>query len=92
MRQRLLDDRVYPIPSGLQGPLLYVVRLAIASGIVTSIVIGWSSALHRQIARHDDAPAVARDANEIDHARDAYDGSQAFDSSRGLRPRARSLA
>jgi hypothetical protein len=43
----------YPIPTGLQGPLLRVVRLAVASAMLTSIIIAWSSAMRRQIARHE---------------------------------------
>jgi hypothetical protein len=43
----------YPIPADLQGPILYGVRLAVASAMVTSIIIGWSSILRRNVARHE---------------------------------------
>jgi hypothetical protein len=42
----------YPIPVGLQGPLLQGVRLAVAPAMVASIVIAWWSILRRQVARH----------------------------------------
>ena len=43
----------YEIPRGMQGPLLYGVRLAVGSGMLASLVIGWSSILKRQVARHE---------------------------------------
>ncbi len=43
----------YPIPTSLQGPILYVVRLAVGSAMVASIVIAWSSAMRREIPRHE---------------------------------------
>jgi uncharacterized membrane protein YozB (DUF420 family) len=43
----------YPIPSSLQGPILYVVRLAVAAAMVASIVIAWSSILRRNVPRHE---------------------------------------
>lgn len=43
----------YPIPAGLQGPILYGVRLAVASAMVASIVIAWRSILRRDVPRHE---------------------------------------
>lgn len=43
----------YEIPLGMQGPVLYVVRLVVATAMVASIVIAWSSILKRQVARHE---------------------------------------
>lgn len=43
----------YAIPTGLQGPILYVVRLIVASAMIASIGIAWSSILRRDIARHE---------------------------------------
>jgi hypothetical protein len=43
----------YAIPTNLQGPLLYVVRLLVASAMLVSIFIGWSSILRRNIRRHE---------------------------------------
>jgi hypothetical protein len=43
----------YPIPAGLQGPLLYGVRLAVASAMVASIVMGLTTILRRDVARHE---------------------------------------
>jgi len=43
----------YPIPTGLQGPILYVVRLVVASAMIASIAVAWSSILRRNIARHE---------------------------------------
>lgn len=43
----------YAIPPRLQGPILYGVRLAVASAMLASLLIGWSSILRRDIARHE---------------------------------------
>jgi len=43
----------YPIPAGLQGPLLYGVRLAVASAMVASLLIAWRSILRRNVPRHE---------------------------------------
>lgn len=43
----------YPIPPGLQGPLLFTVRLAVGAAMVASLLIGWSSILRRDVARHE---------------------------------------
>lgn len=43
----------YAIPPGMQGPILYWVRLAVGTGMVASIVIAWRSILKRQVARHE---------------------------------------
>lgn len=43
----------YRIPTTLQGPILHVVRLVVASGMVASILIAWSSILNKQVARHE---------------------------------------
>ncbi|HET8934375.1 MAG TPA: DUF2306 domain-containing protein, partial [Polyangiales bacterium] len=43
----------YKIPSGMQGPLLYGVRLVVGGALVACIVIAWSNILKRQVARHE---------------------------------------
>lgn len=43
----------YPIPRGMQGPLLFWVRIAVGSAMFASIVIAWSSILERRVARHE---------------------------------------
>lgn len=43
----------YAIPVGMQGPILYWVRLAVGAGMVASIVIAWRSILNRQVALHE---------------------------------------
>jgi hypothetical protein len=43
----------YPIPSGLQGPVLYCVRLAVGSAMVVAILIAWRSILRRDVPRHE---------------------------------------
>jgi uncharacterized membrane protein YozB (DUF420 family) len=43
----------YTIPETMQGGLLYGVRLAVASAMVTAIVIGWRSILRRDFASHE---------------------------------------
>ena len=43
----------YAIPSNLQGPLLYWVRLAVACAMLASILIGWASILRKDVARHE---------------------------------------
>lgn len=43
----------YPIPSRLQGPLLYVVRLAVASAMIGAILAAWRTILRREVARHE---------------------------------------
>jgi hypothetical protein len=43
----------YPIPTSLQGPLLYAVRLAVASAMVASLLIAWRSILRRDVQRHE---------------------------------------
>jgi hypothetical protein len=43
----------YPIPRGMQGPLLYWVRLAVGSAMFASIVLAWRSILERRVARHE---------------------------------------
>jgi uncharacterized membrane protein len=43
----------YAIPTNLQGPLVYVVRLAVGLAMVASIFIAWASILRRDIARHE---------------------------------------
>lgn len=43
----------YPIPTSLQGPLLYGVRLAVASAMMASLLIAWRSILRRDVARHE---------------------------------------
>jgi hypothetical protein len=43
----------YPIPRGMQGPILYWVRLAVGTAMFASIVIAWRSILQRRVARHE---------------------------------------
>lgn len=43
----------YPIPRSLQGPLLYGVRLAVASAMVASLLVAWRVILRRDVARHE---------------------------------------
>lgn len=43
----------YKIPEGMQGPILYVVRLAVTAGMVTSIVMGVVTIRRRDVARHE---------------------------------------
>jgi hypothetical protein len=43
----------YEIPTTLQGPMLYVVRLAVGSAMIAAIVISWRSILRRDVARHE---------------------------------------
>jgi hypothetical protein len=44
---------LYDIPTPMQGPLTYWVRLLVGSAMVASIVIAWRSILKRQVARHE---------------------------------------
>ena len=44
---------VYAIPAGMQGPLLYCVRLAAGLAMIAAILIAWSSILRRDVARHE---------------------------------------
>jgi hypothetical protein len=43
----------YRIPTGMQGPLLYFVRLAVGSAMLASLVIALVSILRRNVARHE---------------------------------------
>ncbi len=43
----------YPIPTSLQGPLVFGVRLVVALAMLASILIAWSSILRRDVARHE---------------------------------------
>jgi hypothetical protein len=43
----------YRIPPSMQGPILYAVRLAVASGMVASIILGVLSIRQRDVARHE---------------------------------------
>lgn len=43
----------YRIPTAMQGPILYWARLAVGSGMLACLVVGWSSILKRQVARHE---------------------------------------
>lgn len=43
----------YAIPVRMQGPLLYGVRVAVASAMIASILIAWRSILRRDVARHE---------------------------------------
>jgi hypothetical protein len=44
---------LYPIAADMQGSLLYVVRLAVGSAMVASIVVALSSILRRNVTRHE---------------------------------------
>jgi hypothetical protein len=44
---------LYTIPTPMQGPLTYWVRLIVGSAMVASIVIAWRTILQRQVARHE---------------------------------------
>jgi len=44
---------VYRIPPGLQGPLLYWVRLAVGAALIGSIVLGVRSILRRDVPGHE---------------------------------------
>lgn len=43
----------YDIPPSLQGPVLQVVRWMVGAAMVASILLGWSSILRREVARHE---------------------------------------
>jgi hypothetical protein len=43
----------YRIPVDQQGPLLYGVRIAVGVAMIAAILIGWSSILRRDVARHE---------------------------------------
>jgi uncharacterized membrane protein len=43
----------YDIPTSLQGPLVYVVRMAVGLTMMASIVTAWASIRRRDIARHE---------------------------------------
>jgi uncharacterized membrane protein len=43
----------YTIPSHLQGPLLYVVRLLVASAMIGAILVAWRTILRRDVPRHE---------------------------------------
>lgn len=43
----------YPIPSDQQGPILYGVRLLVASAMMGAIIEAWRTILQRNVARHE---------------------------------------
>jgi hypothetical protein len=43
----------YEIPTSMQGPLLYGVRLVVGVAMLASIVIAWAGILRRDVARHE---------------------------------------
>jgi hypothetical protein len=43
---------VYPIPSELQGPLLYGVRLLVATAMMAAVGLAWLRALQRDFSQH----------------------------------------
>lgn len=43
----------YAIPTELQGPLLFGIRLAVACAMIAAILIAWRSILRRNVARHE---------------------------------------
>jgi hypothetical protein len=43
----------YEIPTSLQGPLLRASRLAVATAMITFIVIAWRTILRRDVPRHE---------------------------------------
>jgi uncharacterized membrane protein len=49
----LLMTATYDIPTHLQGPILYGVRLAVGSAMVASIVIACASIVRQKVARHE---------------------------------------
>ena len=42
----------YTIPTALQGPLLYIVRLLVGAGMTVSIVLAWNTIRRRNVAGH----------------------------------------
>lgn len=44
---------VYSIPTGLQGPLLHVVRLVVGAAMIASLLIGWYAIVRRDVPRHE---------------------------------------
>jgi uncharacterized membrane protein YozB (DUF420 family) len=43
----------YSIPTSLQGPLLYGVRLVVGASMLAAIVLAWRSILRRDVAQHE---------------------------------------
>jgi len=43
---------VYPIPTGLQGDLLYVVRVLVSTSMLVSIVLAVTAVMRREIGKH----------------------------------------
>jgi hypothetical protein len=43
----------YPIPTALQGSLLYAVRLGVGAAMVVSLVLGWRRILQRDVRSHE---------------------------------------
>lgn len=43
----------YAIPTGMQGSILYGVRLVVGVAMVVSLLIGWLGILRRNVARHE---------------------------------------
>lgn len=43
----------YEIPAGMQGPILYGVRVLVGVAMFASIVIAWSAILRRDVPRHE---------------------------------------
>ncbi len=43
----------YAIPGSLQGPLVFGVRLAVATAMIAAILVAWRSILRRDVARHE---------------------------------------
>lgn len=45
--------QIYAIPVGMQGPFLHGTRLLVGTGMIASLLLGWSAILRRDIPRHE---------------------------------------
>lgn len=43
----------YRIPQGLQGPILYAVRMMVGTAMAAAIMVAWSSVRRREFSRHE---------------------------------------
>lgn len=43
----------YDIPTSMQGPLLYAVRLVVAIAMIACLIMAWRTILRREVARHE---------------------------------------
>lgn len=55
------------IPTTMQGPLLYVVRSAVAAAMIGSIISSWQRILRRDVVRHESfmIPAYALGQGQV---------------------------